>query len=78
MKAYGGVDVLIHIFFTLALPGGEWLASRPGRFIPEEKEPQYPFDRRLGEPQSQSGGCGEEKILDPTRTGTPTPLSSSP
>jgi hypothetical protein len=34
MKAYGGVDVLIHIFLTLALAGVEWTASRPGRFTP--------------------------------------------
>jgi hypothetical protein len=32
MKAYGGVDVQIHIFLTSALAGGEWSASRPGRF----------------------------------------------
>jgi hypothetical protein len=29
MKAYGGVDVYIHIFFTSTLAGGEWSASRP-------------------------------------------------
>jgi hypothetical protein len=34
MKAYGGVDVSIHIFLTSALAGGEWSASRPGRFTP--------------------------------------------
>jgi hypothetical protein len=32
MKAYGGVDVEIHIFLTSALAGGEWSASGPGRF----------------------------------------------
>jgi hypothetical protein len=34
MKAYGGVDVRIHIFLTLALVEGEWSASGPGRFTP--------------------------------------------
>jgi hypothetical protein len=34
MKAYGGVDVEIHIFLTSALVGGEWSDSRPGRFTP--------------------------------------------
>jgi hypothetical protein len=32
MKAYGGVDVYINIYFTSALAGGEWSASRPCRF----------------------------------------------
>jgi hypothetical protein len=31
MKAYWGVDVYIHFFFTSALVG-EWSASCPGRF----------------------------------------------
>jgi hypothetical protein len=34
MKAYAGVDVCIQIFLTLVLVGGEWSASRPGRFTP--------------------------------------------
>jgi hypothetical protein len=34
MKAYGGVDVYIHIFLTTALVGGEWSASRLIRFTP--------------------------------------------
>jgi hypothetical protein len=29
--------------------------------LPPGKEPQYPLDRRLGGPQSQSGHGGEEK-----------------
>jgi hypothetical protein len=36
MKAYGGVDVYIHIFLTSALAGGEWSDSRSGRYIPGE------------------------------------------
>jgi hypothetical protein len=39
MKAYGGVDVYIHIFFTSTLVGGEWSASRPSRFTPGERAP---------------------------------------
>jgi hypothetical protein len=30
MKAYGGVDVQVHIFLTSALAGGEWLVLPPG------------------------------------------------
>jgi hypothetical protein len=39
MKAYMGLDVYIHIFLNLALTGGEWSASRPGRVTPGEKAP---------------------------------------
>jgi hypothetical protein len=39
MKAYVGVDVQIHVFFTSELAGGEWSASRPGHFTPEERPP---------------------------------------
>jgi hypothetical protein len=46
-------------------------------FTPWPCYPQYPLYRRLGGPQRRSGRRGEEKILDPTGTQTPTPLSSS-
>jgi hypothetical protein len=39
MKAYVGVDVLIHIFLTLALVTGEWSTSRLGRFTYGERTP---------------------------------------
>jgi hypothetical protein len=39
MKTYGGVDAYIHVFFTSALDGGEWSASRPTRFTPGERAP---------------------------------------
>jgi hypothetical protein len=39
MKAYGGVDVQIHIFLTSALARGEWLVSHPWRFNPGERAP---------------------------------------
>jgi hypothetical protein len=42
MKAYEGVDVLIHIFLISALVGGEWSASRSGRFN-TGKEPPVPI-----------------------------------
>jgi hypothetical protein len=40
MKAYGGVDVYIHVFLTSALVGGEWSASRLGRLTPGEETPE--------------------------------------
>jgi hypothetical protein len=39
MKACGQVDLQIHIFLTSPLVGGEWSASRTGRFIPGERVP---------------------------------------
>jgi hypothetical protein len=39
MKAYGEVNVEIHIFLTSALNEDEWPASRPGRFTPGETDP---------------------------------------
>jgi hypothetical protein len=36
MKAYGGVDVYIHIFLTSALAGGKWSVSRPYHSTPGE------------------------------------------
>jgi hypothetical protein len=38
-KTYGGVEVQFHVFLTSALGGGEWLASRPGRFTSGERVP---------------------------------------
>jgi hypothetical protein len=37
MKAYGGVNVEVHIFLTSTLVGGEWSDSRPCRFTPGER-----------------------------------------
>jgi hypothetical protein len=39
MKAYGGVDVKIHVFLRSVLVGDGWSASRPDRFIPGEITP---------------------------------------
>jgi hypothetical protein len=37
MKTYWGVEVLLHVFLTSGLYGGEWSASRSGRFTPRER-----------------------------------------
>jgi hypothetical protein len=39
MKAYGGVDVYIHVLLTSPLVGGEWSASRRDRFTPGVRAP---------------------------------------
>jgi hypothetical protein len=37
MKAYWGVELYSTHSLTSALDGGEWSASRPGRFTPKER-----------------------------------------
>jgi len=50
---------------TSALDGGEWTASRTGRFTPQRKSPWCPLYRRLGESQSRPERGGEEKNSQP-------------
>jgi hypothetical protein len=45
-------EMASYSFFTLALNWGNWSVSYPSCALPTEKDPQYPLDRRLGEPQS--------------------------
>jgi hypothetical protein len=57
MNTYGKVKLV-----TSALDGGEWLASRPGRFTRRGKSQRYQLDRRVGGSQNWSG-CYEENNL---------------
>jgi hypothetical protein len=71
MKAYGGVDVQIHIFLTSALVEGECSASQSCRFTPTETAPGTHW---IGGWVGPRAGLDDvEKILDPTGTRTPTP-----
>jgi len=45
----------------LALRGGEWSTSRPGRFF-TGNEIQFPLSREQGEPHIRSVQFGKEKI----------------
>jgi hypothetical protein len=74
MKAYGGVHVQIHVLLTSALVGGEWSASRPGCFTPWGRDPGTHWKGGWVGPRTSLDAV--EKILDPTGTRTPTPLSS--
>jgi hypothetical protein len=76
MKAYGGMDVQIHIFLTSALDGGEWSATRLYRFTPGKRAPGTHWIG--GWVGSRAGLDDVEKIIDPTGTRTRTPRSSSP
>jgi hypothetical protein len=65
MKAYWGSGGVAPRILDL---GSRWkwvVSFTPGRFIPQGKSPWYPFDRKLGGPQSQSGRGGEEKNSQP-------------
>jgi len=50
-RVFRGIAVLFHDSGTRR---GEWSAARPGRSLPTGKT-RYPFYRRLGGPQGQSG-----------------------
>jgi hypothetical protein len=77
MKTYRAVYVYIHVFLTSALVGGEWPASRPGRFTPG-KEPPVHIGYEAGASQNRSGRRGNEKNFAPAGTRTSAPRSSRP
>jgi hypothetical protein len=61
MKAYWGVELLLHSFFDLGTRG-RWVVSfTPRPLYPQVTSPWHSFDRRLGGPQNRSGRGGEEK-----------------
>jgi hypothetical protein len=64
------------VYGEVALVGGECSASRPCRVTPEERGPRtHSIGGWVG---PRAGQDDVEKILYPTGTRTPTPLSSSP
>jgi hypothetical protein len=65
MKAYGGVDVYIHIFLTSALAGGGWSASRPGRFTPGERAPGTHWIGEWVDPIAGLDDVEKRKFLTP-------------
>jgi hypothetical protein len=63
MKAYGGVDVYIHIFLTSALAGVEWSASRPSRFTLGERAPGTHLIGGWVDPRVRPDDMEKRKIL---------------
>jgi hypothetical protein len=59
MKTYGGSGSIAPPFFTWALDGGEWSASRPRRFTPRGSAPGT--HRRLGEPRANLDAVEKKK-----------------
>jgi hypothetical protein len=68
MKAYGGVDISVRIFFTSALGGGEWSASCPCRFTPGERAHGTHWTGGWVGPRAGLDDMEERKILDLTGT----------
>jgi hypothetical protein len=63
MKAYGEVDVYIHIFLTSALAGGEWPASRPISFTPGERAPGTHWIGGWVDPRARVDDVEKRKFL---------------
>jgi hypothetical protein len=63
MKAYEEGDVYIHIFLTLALVGGDWSASRPGRFALVERAPGTHWIGGWMDPRTSLDDVEKKKIL---------------
>jgi hypothetical protein len=63
MKAYGGVDVQIHVLLTFALVGGKWSASCACRFNPGERSPSTHLLGGWVGPRAGLGGMKKRKFL---------------
>jgi hypothetical protein len=61
MKTHGEGGGIASPLLTSVLDGGGELHAPAA--LPQGKEPRCPLDRRLVEPQSRSGCCGEKKNL---------------
>jgi hypothetical protein len=59
MKAYRGVEEQFYPFLTTALARGEWLALRPGHFIPSK-------ERRWG-PRACLDVVEKRKLFSPNK-----------
>jgi hypothetical protein len=63
MKAYGGVNVYIHIFLTLALAGGEWSASHPCCLTSRERAPSNHWIGGWVDPRASLDDVEKRKFL---------------
>jgi hypothetical protein len=71
MKTYWGVEVQLHSFLTSALDGGEWSASRPGRFKPKERAPGTHWIGGWVGPRAVMYEVVKRKIPSPRRESNP-------
>jgi hypothetical protein len=78
MKAYRGVEVQLYAFLTSVLGGGEWSASRPGRFTPKERTPDTHWIGGWVGPRAVLEVVVKWKIPSPSRKSNPiTPIFQS-
>jgi hypothetical protein len=71
MKAYGGVEEQLHPFLPSALDGGEWSASRPGRFTQRERAPGTHCTGSWAGPRAGLDTVVRRKIPSPRRDSNP-------
>jgi hypothetical protein len=75
MKAYWGVGIQLHAFLTSIQDGGEWSASRPGRFTPRERAPGTHWIGGWVGPRAVLNKVVKRKIPSPRRESNPiTPI----
>jgi hypothetical protein len=75
MKAYWKSGGIAHSFFDSTLYRGEWLASRPGRFIPRERDPGTHWIEGWVGPRAVLDAVMKRKIPSPRRESNPrTPI----
>jgi hypothetical protein len=75
MKAYWEWRYSSTYSFTLALDGGEWSASRPGRFTHRERDPGTHWIGGCVGPRAVLDTLGKRKIPSPRRELNPrTPI----
>jgi hypothetical protein len=71
MKAYWGVEVQLHAFSISVLDGGEWSASRPGRFTSRDRAPGTHWIGGWVGPNAVLDAVVKRKIPSPRREKKP-------
>jgi hypothetical protein len=59
VRIYGGVEIYLNAFLSLALNWNGQLHALPA--LPQKKSPCNPLDKKLNGPQSWCGCSGKEK-----------------
>jgi hypothetical protein len=72
MKAYWGSGGIAPRTLTSAIDGGEWSASRPGRFTPRERAPGTHWIGVWVSPRAVLDAVVKKKIPSPLRESNPT------